>query len=284
MIRTLDASMLGLSCSVEEAAPWAAKYGFQAVSASREVLENREVGKRTAAALVENGLSWGLMPMPADFYHWGLTDSDFEKALEILRREADFARVLGISHAYNHVWSSGPRPFEENFEWTVKRIRAVNGILSENGVSYGLEFLGPYELRALQPHEFIHSLSGALALADAAGGGVGIAFDVYHWYCSQHGAWDDVMLMEQHMDRLVAVHLSDGVDGRAVEEQKDLERRLPLETGIIDSKGVLSRFLRHKSDALYVAEPFDPWKSRFREMEPEEAIRRVSAILDKVVE
>ncbi len=284
MIRTLDASMLGLSCSVEEAAPWAAKYGFQAVSASRAVLEDREMGKRTAAALMEHGLSWGLMPMPADFYHWDLSDAAFQQALETLRREADLARILGVTHAYNHVWSSSPRPFEENFEWTVKRIRAVNGILAENGVSYGLEFLGPHELRSMQKYEFIHSLSGALALADAAGGGVGIAFDVYHWYCSQNGAWDDVMLMEQQIDRLVAVHLSDAVEGRKVEEQKDMERRLPLETGIIDAKGVLSRFSRHKSDALYVVEPFDPWKSRFREMETEKAVRLASAALSRVEE
>lgn len=284
MIRTLDASMLGLSCSVEEVAPWAAKYGFQAVSASRQVLEEKETGKRAAAVLAEHGLSWGLMPMPADFYHWDLSDASFEQALETLRREANFARVLGVTHAYNHVWSSSPRPFEENFEWTAKRIRAVNGILAENGISYGLEFLGPHELRSLQKYEFIHSLSGALALANAAGGGVGIAFDVYHWYCSQNGAWDDVMLMEQEIDRLVAVHLSDAVEGRSIEEQKDMERRLPLETGIIDSKRILSSFQKHTSSALYVVEPFDPWRGRFREMETEEAIRLVSAALSRVEE
>jgi len=279
MIRTLDASMLNLSYSIEELAPWAAKYGFQAISAPKDILLQKDAAKRAAEAMAEYGLSWGLMPMPADFYHWELDDSSFEKALEELRREAYAAQMLGVAHAYNHVWPASPKAFDENFQWTVERIRAVNGILRENGISYGLEFLGPHELRSLAEHEFIHSLSGALALADAAGGGVGIAFDVFHWYCSQNGAWDDVALMEQHIDRLVALHLSDAVLGVPFDRQKDMERRLPMETGAINGKEILSRFQKHPCDALYMAEPFEPWRTRLGGMTAEEAVRTVSQSL-----
>ncbi len=280
MLRTLDPSMLGLPHSVRELAPWAAKYGFEAVSATPAVLENKEAAREAAAVMADHGLSWGLLPMPADFYHWELDESAFQKALEVLRRRAYAARVLGVTHAYNHVWPCSPREFEENFSWTVERIRAVNGVLRENGIFYGLEFLGPQELRTLAEHGFIHSLSGALALADAAGEGVGIAFDVFHWYCSQEGAWDDVALMEQHIQRLVALHLNDAVPGRA--RQKDMERRLPGETGIIDAKTVLARFRRHPGNALYMAEPFEPWRTRLAGMTAEEAVRTAAQALARV--
>lgn len=281
MLRTLDLSMLGLTCSVREIAPIAAKYGFQAVSASVEVFQDKTAAKETAAVLSDNGLSWGLMPMPADFYHWELDDTTFEKALEHLRRLADTARVIGVSHAYNHVWPCSSRSFDENFSWTVKRIRAVNGILRENGIAYGLEFLGPHELRTMAEHEFIHSLSGALALADASGDGVGIAFDAFHWYSSSNGAMDDVILMEQNIQRLVAVHISDAVQGRSFDQQKDMDRRLLGETGVIDVKTLLSRFGKHHSNALYMVEPFEPWRTRLGAMTAEEAVRTVSHALEK---
>lgn len=280
MLRTLDPSMLGLSHPVQDLAPWAAKYGFQAVSATPAVLEDKAASREAASVMADQGLSWGLLPMPADFYHWDLDDGAFEKALEVLRRRAYAGRVLGVTHAYNHVWPCGPREFEENFSWTVERIRAVNGILRENGIFYGLEFLGPRELRTLAEHEFVHSLSGALALADAAGGEVGIAFDVFHWYCSQEGALDDVVLMEQHIQRLVALHLNDAVPGRA--QQKDMERQLPGETGIIDAKTVLARFRRHPGNALYMVEPFEPWRTRLAGMTAEEAVRTAAQALARV--
>ena len=282
MLKTLDPSMLGLGQPIEELAPAAAKYGFQAISASASVLEDRAAGREASAVLLDNGLSWGLMPMPADFYHWELEDSAFKGALETLRRWADAARVLGITHAYNHVWPCSSRGFDENFAWTVERIRAVNGILKENGVAYGLEFLGPHGLRELAGRQFIHSLSGALALADAAGGGVGIAFDTFHWYCSQNGAMDDVALMEQHIDRLVALHINDGVPGRDFSAQQDMERRLPGETGVIDAGTVLERFKRRGSSALYMAEPFEPWRTRLGAMTAEEAVSAVSRAIDRL--
>lgn len=282
MLRTLDPSMLGLNHPLRELAPLAAKYGFQAVSAPQDVLTDRAAAREAAAVMADNGLAWGLMPMPADFYHWELDDADFEKALELLRRQADAARALGVSHAYNHVWPCSSRGFDENFDWTVERVRAVNGILEENGISYGLEFLGPHELRSMAEHEFIHSLSGALALADAAGGGVGIAFDVFHWYSSSGGAMDDVLLMEQNIRRLVAVHISDGVPGRTFDMQKDMDRRMPGETGVIDARAVLARFRGRHSSALYMAEPFEPWRTRLGQMTAEEAVRTASQALSRV--
>ena len=272
MIRTLDASMLNLPYSIRELAPLCAQHGIQALSATRELLEKKAAAKEAAAVLKDNGLVWGLMPMPADFYHWDLDEAGFAQALKTLARHAAAAEKLGVKHAYNHVWSSGPRAYEENFDWHVRRIAAVSGILADHGVQYGLEFLGPHELRTWQPHEFMHSLPGVLALADAAGGKAGVAFDTFHWYTSTNGCMDDVLFLAQHADRLVALHLNDAVAGVPYDKQQDLQRRLPLETGVIDSREILACFKAQENDALYMIEPFEPSRTRFHAMAAEEAV------------
>lgn len=282
MFRTLDASMLNLPCSVTELAPLAAKYGMQAITATPDVVDDPACGKEALAALRDHGLTWGLLPMTADYYHWDVDDDAFHKALERLRRRAEAAEKLGITHAYNHIWPTSPFEFDKAFEWNVERVRAVTRILNDHGVHYGLEFLGTHELRTWQKYEFVHSVAGVLAIADAAGGNAGIAFDTFHWYTSNHAAQDDLMFMAQHISRLVAVHLNDAVAEAPFDEQQDMVRRLPLETGAIDSRRVLSVFKALPNDALYMIEPFEPWRTRFREMTAEEGVRTAADVFARL--
>ena len=242
MIRTLDASMLNLPWSALDLIPEAASRGFQAVSLTPDLLEDPLRAKKAGEAARACGIGFGLLPMPADFYHWELDDAEFEKALEELKRRAAVAEKLGAKTAYNHVWPAGTREFDENFLWHAGRIRKVGEILRDYGVRYGLEFLGPHELRTLAPHAFVHSLDGVLSLADAAGGTAGIAFDVYHWYTSAGGEEKDLLTVEEKIDRLVCVHLNDAPAGIPYDRQKDMQRRFPMETGVIDSRAILNRF------------------------------------------
>ena len=261
MIRTLDASMLNLPHAIAELAPLCAQHGIQALSATRALLEDERAAQEASAILADNGLTWGLMPMPADFYHWELDDAAFDEALRTLARQAKAAEKLGVTHAYNHVWPTSPRAFDENFDWHVRRVRAVSSILADHGVRYGLEFLGPHELRTWQPHEFVHTLAGVLAIADAAGGQAGVAFDT---------------------DRLVALHLNDAVAGVPVPEQRDMQRRLPMETGVIDSRAILRRFLEQDCDALYMIEPFEPSRTRFAAMTAQQAVQAAADVFARL--
>ncbi len=284
MIRTLDASMLNLPYSVLELAPLAAACGIAAVSAPAEVVDDERAGAEAAALLRDLGLVWGLLPMTADYYHWDLDDDAFERALEKLRRRADAARRLGIRHAYNHIWPTSPFEFDAAFEWNVKRVRAVAAVLSDAGIHYGLEFLGPHELRTWQKYEFVHSISGVLAIADAAGGQAGIAFDTFHWYTSNNAAQDDLLLMAQHPERLVAVHLNDAVPGIPYDRQQDRQRRLPLETGVIDARRVLARLNARENNALCMIEPFEPSRTRFHGMSAEAAVHEVAGIFERLAD
>ena len=278
MIRTLEISMLNLPYSVEELAPLAAQYGIEAIGLSGDLLDDEKKAIEATKRIRSYGLEWGLMPMPADFYHWDLDDNSFNKALIVLERQAQVAEKMGVSHAYNHVWSSGPREYDANFEWHVKRVKAVSEIMTEHGIHYGLEFLGPHELRTWQPYEFVHSLAGVVAIADAAGGKAGVAFDTFHWYCSGNGCKDDLLWMSQHTERLVAVHLNDAVEGVPYDQQLDMQRRLPMETGVIDTRDILRRFKEKDNRALYMIEPFEPGRTRFHAMRAEEAVKEAAAI------
>ncbi len=281
MIKTLDTNMLNIAYSPLELAPIAARYGIEALSVPTEILKDENKAREACAIMNEYGLKWGLLPMPADFYHWNLDDAAFDEALKELSLRAAAAEKLGITHAYNHVWSCSPREFDESFEWHVKRVRAISKILADHGVQYGLEFLGPHEIRKWNKYEFVHSLSGVLAIADAADGIAGVAFDTYHWYCS--GACpDDLLLMQQHTDRLVAVHLNDAVAGVPIEEQRDMQRRLPMESGVIDSRAILARFNAHPNNALYMIEPFEPNRTRFHAMSAEEAVSEAAGVFKKL--
>lgn len=281
MIRTLDMSMLNISHDVYTMAPLAAAQGFEAISIAPALLKDEQTAREATRFIRDHGLTWGLLPMTADYYFWDVTDDAFDDALKALARRAKIAEKIGIRHAYNHVWPTSFREFDENFTWHVKRVAAVSGILADHGVKYGLEFLGPHELRAWNKYEFVHSLSGVLAIADAAGGQAGIAFDTYHWYCSTAGCPDDMLYMAQHTDRLVAVHLNDAPAGVPVPEQKDMQRRLPMETGVIDSRSILARFKAAANDALYMIEPFEPGRTIFAALSPEEAAKTAKAWMDK---
>lgn len=282
MIRTLDLSMLNLPYSVRELAPLAARYGIQAISATADLFEDAALARETDAVMKDNGLKWGLLPMTADFYFWDLSDEAFDDGLKRLAQRAAIAEKIGVTHAYNHVWPTSFREFDENFDWHVRRVKAVTEVLNDHGVQYGLEFLGPHELRTWQKNQFVHSLSGVLSIADAAGGKAGIAFDTFHWYCSTNGCPDDMIYMAQHTDRLVAVHLNDAVAGVTYDQQKDMQRRLPLETGVIDSRDILRRFKATENDSLFMIEPFEPGRTNFHAMPAEDAVRTAAEIFAKV--
>ena len=92
----------------------------------------------------------------------------------------------------------------------------------------------------------------------------------------------DVLWMTQHIDKLVAFHMNDAVLGRTYSEQKDMERNLPMETGIIDTKALFARFDKPENTALCMIEPFQPACAHFGTLTPEEAVREAAEVFSRV--
>jgi sugar phosphate isomerase/epimerase len=105
---------------------------------------------------------------------------------------------------------SSPKPFDESFDWCVRRIYRVNQVTENNDINYGLEYVGEYDPRHAYDNEFVYTLPGIMALGDAAGNGVGFIYDTYHTYCDGRGN-DDFHLALHNIDRISGVHFSDGM-------------------------------------------------------------------------
>jgi sugar phosphate isomerase/epimerase len=282
MYKLLDTNLLRIPGTVFEIAPLAVKYGFEGISVPKEILLDKRKAEEAGDCIREYGLKWGLLQTPVDFFHEDIEGSVFEEALEMQKKWAEVGEKLGVKYAYNHVWpTSSKREFNENFEWHVDRLRRIQSIFKSHGIKYGLEFLGPKELRTQHKHTFVHTISGVLAIADAAGGESGFLFDTYHWYCGS-GRLDDLYYAAKNCGRMVNLHLNDGVAGVAPDEQRDLIRAMPMSTGVIDSAMIYRTFKENGYQGPAMCEPMAPTTDRFAALPAEQSTIEVMETFKKL--
>ena len=274
MYQVLDVRLLKIPGTVEELAPLAREYGFDGLDVPEAILGDEKKADSAQAAMKENGLKWGLLPTPVDFFDETIDEKKFEEALEIQKRWAQLGEKIGVKYAYNHIWPSSSREFDENFEWHVKRLEKLQEVFVNHGIQYGFEFLGPKELRVRHPHPFVHTISGVLSIADAAGGKTGFLFDTYHWYCG-NGRLDDLYFAAQNCHRMVNFHLNDGVAGKSRDEQEDQVRAMPMTTGIIDAARIYQLFEKNGYEGPVMCEPMAPSTDRFAVQDVEKSMAEV---------
>ena len=148
---------------------------------------------------------------------------------------------------------SDTRGYAENYQFHVTRFQPIAAILSDSGVSLGLEFIGPKTLRDTQEYPFIHTLEDMLALGRDIGPNVGLLLDSYHWYTS-HGTLDSLKALTPA--QVVYVHVNDAPAGVPVDQQLDGVRALPGATGVIDIGGFLKTLQGIGYDGPVTPEPF----------------------------
>ena len=201
----------------------------------------------------------------------------FEEGLKETARRAAIAEKLGVTRAYNHIFpGSNVRDFDENFEWHVNRIKRVYQVLSDHGIHYGLEFLGPWDLFCSFKNPFMRTIAGVLSLADSVSSNIGIVFDTFHWTC-MGARREDLMYAAVHADRIVIFHINDGIAGRKPYEQKDLTRAMPMTTGVIDALTPWKLFQKYGYTGPVLCEPIQPEYTRYKDMTPEAVVAEVAA-------
>jgi sugar phosphate isomerase/epimerase len=175
--------------------------------------------------------------------------------LRELPRLARAARDLGSTRTATYMPSgSDDRPFRENFDWHVARLRPIAEVLRDEGCRFGIEFIGPKTYRAAFQHEFIYTLDGVMELISAIGtGNVGVMLDSWHLYASGGSLADLQRLTNQDV---VVVHVNDAPAGIARDEQIDTVRTLPMETGVIDLVGFMRALQEMGYDGPVMPEPF----------------------------
>jgi sugar phosphate isomerase/epimerase len=186
---------------------------------------------------------------------WNREEAQWRQDLADLPRLAAIGRELGCLRTATWVPpNSTERAFDENFEWHVQRFRPIAEVLKKEGVRLGLEFIGPQTLRTPDRYAFIYDLPGMMALGEAIGtGNVGLLLDAWHLYTSG-GSIDD--LDKITAEDIVTVHVNDAPEGLTMETYLDLDRRLPMETGVMDLPGFMRKLQSLGYDGPVTPEPF----------------------------
>ena len=68
MIKSLETSMLNIKHDIRTLAPLCAQHGIEAIGTPQIIFEDEKAAAEIAAVMKDNGLKWGLLSMPADFY------------------------------------------------------------------------------------------------------------------------------------------------------------------------------------------------------------------------
>ena len=282
MFANLCPHTIGLEAlSLEELVELAARCGFEGVDFPTGEADSTEKARRAADLLSDKGLRWGLFYLPCDF-----SSADEQLAtegLERLEQIAPIAAAAGCTRTYNHVWpGSNDCEYDENRRRHVERFSRVVDVLRPHGIRLGIEFIGAKTLRDTFEHPFMYTLPEAAEFARELGGGAGVVLDTFHLYTSGGSAED----VAEHLtgDLVVNVHVNDAAAGRSREEQMDLERQMPMTSGLVDSAGVLRELNALGYDGPAICEPFNPTVGRFRSMEPATVTDEVSGAMRTLFE
>lgn len=181
-------------------------------------------------------------------------------------------------------WSES-RDFAENYQWHLARYRPIAEVLRDHGCSLGIEFLGPKTLWVAHPYRFISSMGEMLQLAreigtgNVGGGNVGLLLDAYHFYTSGDplAALDSLTAAD-----VIVVHINDAIAGVPIDELPDTDRRLPLETGVIDLVAFMRKLAAIGYAGPVTTEPFSKRLNALAATDPQAAAQEVSDAMDRL--
>lgn len=283
MYSCLDSVIQHLDAPLEELIPLAAKCGIRGIAPDRRMMEDAAYAEKIDNLRKEYDMEWGLVPTPTSFFEVG--DEEFEQGLEEFKRWSNTLNKLGITRCYNHIIpSDDERDYDENFEWHVKRLKRVGEVVEGIGLNYGLECVGPHDARKCRKYPFIHTAAGIFALIHEAGTKTGIIYDTYHWFTGSGGNLDDLYYVASQVDKVVCLHVNDGVAGMRYDEQRDLVRELPMTTGVINARKFISYFQKAGFGGPVMCEPLWPTISRFESQATEKSIQELSDAYKRVFE
>jgi sugar phosphate isomerase/epimerase len=279
MLKTLGPGAIGIrGLNLQASIDLAKKTGFDAIAFDIKEVEqiSGEIGVEGVKELFANsGIKPGYWGSPVAWSNDEKRDAD----LALLPKRATLARELGSTRATSGVMpGSNDRDFNENYKWTVERLKPVAEVLNSEGCQLGIEFISPKTLRDTFKHEFIYTLGGTMELAASIGtDNVGLLLDAWHLW--QSGG--DVSDMDHiTAEDVIAVHVNDAPAGIPRDEQQDLVRCLPLESGVIDIVPFMRKLRDLGYDGPVMPEPFSKRVEAIAENDPVAAAHETARSMD----
>ncbi len=126
-------------------------------------------------------------------------------------------------------------------------------MLGKRGAKLGLEFDSTAQPSDESEYAFIQTADAMLMLLKTIGSPtVGLALDVWHWHL---GGGTHEQLHALGAGRIITVSLADADVGAFAASAKPSERRLPGETGVIDSAAIVASLAEQGYDGPVTPRP-----------------------------
>ncbi len=228
-------------------------HGFAGVDPPLSDPDGCDAARRAADMARDAGLRWGGFGLPVEFRR---TEDEYRESIEPLRRLILLADACDCRRCTTWLMPCHDSlNYDDNFELHVRRLSPVAALLADRRIRLGLEFVGPRTLRQTASHPFVHTIDQCLELSDAIGHDCGVLLDSFHWHTSHA---DEKDIVQKLADRIVYVHVNDGIRGRSPDEQIDQQRALPCDTGVIDLPGFIRGLRAVGYGGPIGVEPFMP--------------------------
>ncbi|MEK6797063.1 MAG: sugar phosphate isomerase/epimerase family protein [Spirochaetota bacterium] len=274
MFKCLNVGMLDQKASPEGSIALASRFGYGGIDCSlKSVVDDGAFLTMLDEAKIKRGVCGGLLPG-----NCSVPDAEWNTAMDALPLLAKRARTLGFTRTTLVILPFHEKlPFDENMKMHIDRVTLCVPMLAEHGIRVGLEYVAQKTRRAGYPHEFIYDMKGLLRMIAASGTSAGVLLDAFHWFCARETGDDITKLTNK---QIVAVHVSDAVRGRPIDEQIAFERELPGATGEIDIRGFINALSSINYDGPVTAEPMN---ALLRSMPIDDAIQVTAAAMTKII-
>ena len=257
MIPTLSPATAGSGLALPDYIALAKNHGFSAIEFSIDEAASmvEATSFEDVAMLFDQSkilpITFGL---PVD---WRTGEGEFEKGLAKLSSQAKLAQDLGCSRCVTWVLPENDEPASDYSTRSIRRFQEIGQILEDQGVRFGLEFIGPMHFRTDPNKTWFYDIPGALHVVGQIEDGavlenIGLLVDCFHWYTSGGTMMD---LASIPLEKFVHVHINDAPDVPA-SLQKDMVRLLPGESGTIDIVGFLGTLSALGYDGPVAVETF----------------------------
>ena len=274
MYKTLSPGNIGHGLGFKDSAEAGAKAGFEGYWF--DIVGDSQIDiNETKELLAKTGLRAAGFSLPVEYR----TDEEtFENDFTKFEGYVRYASEIGAKRCVTWVFPfSDTYTYEENFDLHRSRLKKCCEVMKEYGIIFGMEFIGPPKLRRGVKYEFIHNLDQMLELCGAIGtGNCGLLLDVWHWDMAGQTRSDFNKITA---DQVALVHIMDAPEGIPVEEQEDLIRKLPGETGVLRIGEFFDGLKQIGYDGPVLAEPF---VKKLSEMTFEQALETVMTAIDRV--
>jgi sugar phosphate isomerase/epimerase len=274
MFKNLSTGAIGIRhADLKQALQLAQQTGFGGIDF--DIHEAVRLGADAAKRLFDDyGMKMGAWGLPVAWRD----DHQWQADVQALPPLAETAQAMGALRTQTWCPPSSDLPYAANFQLHVDRFGAIASALKPYGIRLGLEFIGPQTMRPPEKEAFIYTMEGMLDLINAIGtGNVGLLLDAWHLYTSG-GSLDDLDKISNA--DVVSVHVNDAPEGLTMATYDDHDRRLPMETEVMDLPGFMRKLVAMQYDGPVTPEPFSQRVNRIED--PLEAAQLTASYMDKL--